>query len=75
MELKNISSLLDNKLAQFELVHSITLFEPDMRIATKQCRCPYCGRKLVLMRNKPFYHCVGTKHRNKFIISKDKVKQ
>lgn len=64
---------LFNKYNKLEFKESEgTLFPIDLRVASKGF-CPFCGNKLYEMRNRPFYFCKSVKHKNKFIISKDKV--
>lgn len=75
MELKKISFNFEAKLAEYEFVHSNTLFPIDPKVATNQGKCPFCFCKLYEMRGKPFLYCKSKSHKNRFIISKDKVKQ
>lgn len=67
-----ISSLFD-KFKEVKFVSDGTIFGADMRIAVTQKKCPFCGCKLYLMRNRPMYYCKSLKHKNKFIISADKI--
>lgn len=67
-----ISSLFE-KYESMKLVPDGTLFGADMRIAVTQCRCPFCGNKIYLMIKAPMYFCKSKKHRNRFIISANKI--
>lgn len=50
-----------------------TLFPVEPIVAIKDRVCPYCFCKLYLMRNNKFYYCKSKKHKNKFLISKNKM--
>lgn len=73
--MNKLSFNVEEKLAQFEFVHSPTLFPIDPKVATQQSRCPYCFCRLYEMRGKPFWYCKSKSHKVRFIISKDKIKQ
>lgn len=70
MELGNLLS----KYEGLKFEQTGLLFDLDLRVATEQGKCPYCGHKLYLMRNRPLYFCKSFKHANRFVISADKVK-
>lgn len=50
-----------------------TLFGIEPIIALKFKKCPFCFNSLYEMRNKPFLYCKSNKHKNKFMVSKDKI--
>lgn len=70
--MQQISNLF-SKYEEIKLEPTGTLFDVDLRVAKKHRVCPFCFCKLYEMRNKPFMYCRSKKHRNKFIISKDKM--
>ena len=65
----DIAKFLLNK--EFTFNNPVTLFEPELWRA-KDRICPFCLNKLYEMRSRPFLYCKSKKHKNRFIISKDK---
>ena len=68
----NIASLLKDR--HIELKPSGTLFAVEPLVAITHRVCPFCFNKLYEMKDKPFFYCKSVKHKNRFIISKDKMK-
>lgn len=68
--------LLDKyKLLEFKSVHDDgMLFPLDLSLAIEKGVCPLCLNRLYLMWGKPFYWCKSRKHKQRFIISKDKCR-
>ena len=67
-----IENLLE-KYKKLKFEHPKTLFEPQLWLAKEKKVCPFCLNKLYEMRSKPFLYCKSKKHKNRFIIGKDKV--
>lgn len=65
---------LFDKYKNIKVVSDGTLFGIEPLIAITHRVCPYCYCKLYLMRSGKFYYCKSKKHKNKFIISKEKMK-
>ncbi len=73
----NIAEIL--KTLELKFKPSGMLFDLDILNALKQKICPFCGRKLYEMRNRPLWYCRaktcecrGTNGRA-FIVSKEKI--
>lgn len=62
-----------DKYKNLEVKSDGTLFGIEPLDAIKFKRCPYCGNKLYEMRGKPFWYCKSKKHKQRFIISKEKM--
>jgi len=68
-----MNNLSFEKYRGMELKSDGSLFGLDILSALKLCRCPYCNCKLYAMMNKPYFWCKSTKHKQKFIVHRDKI--
>lgn len=69
-----IDKSLFSKYKEIEFKSDGTLFGIQPLDAIKFKVCPYCFNKLYEMRNRPFMYCRSNKHKNRFMIGKDKMK-
>ena len=71
--MKPLSELLEGR--KYKVYNSPTLWDISQDTlfkALKLLRCPWCGCKLKFMK-KPMAYCKSVKHRQKFLISMDKL--
>ena len=70
-----IPTSLFSKYQNMKVKPTGLLFEPDLFLASTKRVCPFCMCKLYEMRSKPYWYCKSNKHKNRFMIHKDKIKK
>lgn len=61
------------KEKKIKLVHPVTLFEPDIGLALREKKCPYCFCRLYISRDGKRARCKSKKHKHPFNISTSKL--